>query len=139
LLVKKLHKDAVIPKYMTNGSVGFDFSAIEDYVIYNEVVKVRTGLAFEIPNGYEMNIRARSGLSLKYPNYFVISGGGTIDSDYRLEVLIPVINTTKKRWEIKKGDRIAQGIISPIIKVEFVLVNELSETDRKGGFGHTGV
>ena len=68
LLFKKLDENAEMPIYMTKGAVAFDICALENYVVYKQVVKVRTGLAFAIPEGYEMNIRARSGLSLQYPN-----------------------------------------------------------------------
>lgn len=141
LLIKKLHEDAIIPQYATQGSVAFDICALQDYVVIKGtgVVKVKTGLAVAIPEGYEMNVRARSGLSIKYPNYIAITGGGTVDYDYRGEIMVPVINRSKERWEIQKGDRIAQCLIN---KVEYVLieeVDELDETERgTGGFGHTG-
>jgi len=142
LLIKKLHEDAVIPKYATEGSVAFDICALEDNIlIYGMGVRlIRTGLAVSIPEGYEMNVRARSGLSIKYPNYIAITGGGTIDSDYRGEIKVPiVINNSKSRWDIKKGDRIAQCLIK---KVEYVLMEEVDELDETkrgtGGFGSTG-
>lgn len=144
--IKKLHEDAVVPEYMTKGSVGFDVSAIEDYIVGNYVVMVRTGLAFQIPEGYEMNVRARSGLSLHYPNYVVITGGGTVDFDYRGELFIPVMNIKaddqlwgNQLWEIKKGDRIAQCIIKKVEQISFEVVDELDETERSsGGYGSTG-
>lgn len=141
LLIKKVHKDAVIPQYMTSGSVAFDICAIEDYTIYNALVMVRTGIAVCIPDGYEINVRARSGLSLKHPNYIAISGGGTIDTDYRGEIIVPIVNNghRKQPWEIKKGDRIAQCVVSPIAQYDIEVVDDLPETERgEGGYGHTG-
>jgi dUTP pyrophosphatase len=145
LLIKKLHEDAIIPKYMTKSAVAFDVCALKDYDIYNNkhfpssFVKVRTGIAVAIPEGYEINVRARSGLSLEHPNYLAISGGGTIDSDYRGEIIVPVVNNRSITWKIKKGDRIAQCIVAPISQCDIEVVNELPETERgEGGFGHTG-
>ena len=147
--IKKLREDAIKPFYQTEGSVAFDVSAVEEYIIepdstrskflISPVTMVHTGLAIAIPEGYEVNVRARSGLSLKYPNYIAISGGGTVDFDYRGEIIIPIINNTDKIWLIERGDRIAQCVVSPILRVEFMFVDELSETKRAdGGFGHTG-
>jgi dUTP pyrophosphatase len=144
LKTKKLMCNAIIPKYMTEGSVGFDVSAIEDMEIpprklSKEIFAIHTGLAFEVPVGYEMNVRARSGLSLKYPNYIVMTGGGTIDSDYRGEVVVFVVNRTDCIWSIKRGDRIAQCIVAPVKQCEIEVVDKLSDTDRgSGGFGSTG-
>lgn len=138
--IKKLHPDAEYPKYATTGSVAFDLQSIEDYVIRADGGQtfIETGLAFAVPCGYEMQIRQRSGLSIKYPNYIVI-GIGTIDQDYRGEIKIPVRNNSNTLWIIKKGDRIAQAVISPISKAHFRAVDELDETKRgDGGFGHTG-
>jgi dUTP pyrophosphatase len=143
--IKKLHEDAIIPKYMSRDAAGFDVSALEDVTIYpyravRQIYKVPTGLAFEIPKGYEMNIRARSGLSLKYPNYMVITGGGTIDADYRGPINVFIINHTHQAWKIKKGARIAQCLVQKVERVAFYEVKELSETERgEGGFGSTGV
>ena len=141
LRVKKLRNDAIVPEYATKGSVAFDICAVEDRIVIKGtgIVKVPTGLAFAIPEGYEMNVRARSGLSLKYPNYIAITGGGTIDSDYRGEIMVPIINRSNERWEIKKGDRIAQCIVAPVSIMKMEVVDELDETDRgTGGFGSTG-
>lgn len=140
LLIKKLAEGMIMPRYMTDGAVAFDICAIEDYTVYNIVVKVHTGIAVAIPEGYEINMRARSGLSITYPNY-IANGSGTIDSDYRGELIVLVVNNShrKKPWVIKKGDRIAQCIVSPIERCKLRLVDELPETKRgTGGFGHTG-
>lgn len=146
--VKKLHEKAVIPKYSTEGAVAFDLHALIDndsgsialMTGYEHMIK--TGLAFEIPEGYEMQVRQRSGLSISYPNYIAI-GTGTIDQDYRGEIMIPVVNNynagTKSIFYIYTGMRIAQAIISPVAIATFFEVDELEKTKRgAGGFGHTG-
>lgn len=141
MLVKKLHKDAIIPNYTTMGAVAFDVRALEDIIIVPKfgVYKVRTGLAFAVPEGYELSVRPRSGLSIKYPNY-IANSPGTIDYDYRGELMVLVINNTDTSWQIRKGDRIAQCVLSPIERCYFELVDELPETERgSGGFGHTGI
>lgn len=142
--IKKLHQDATIPMYATSGSAGFDFHSIEDVNIYpGQTIAIKTGLSFEIPIGYELQVRPRSGLSLK-TNLRISNSPGTIDSDYRGEVCIIVDNIdfsseTKASYEIKKGDRIAQGVICPIQQVEFEEVDELNKTNRgESGFGSTG-
>lgn len=141
LLIKRLREDAIVPKYMTKGAVAFDVCAIENYMVYKKLVMVHTGISVAIPEGYEINVRARSGLSLQYPNYLAISGGGTIDSDYRGEIIVPVVNNAFRSdgWEIKKGDRIAQCIVSKVEVCDIIDTDFLPETERgKGGFGHTG-
>lgn len=146
--IKQLSPDAVLPKYATEGSAGFDLSAAEDMVIRaGETVLVKTGLSVEIPVGFEMQVRPRSGTSLK-TSLRVANSPGTIDSDYRGEVCVimtnasyvvngfPVINLGV---QIKKGERIAQGVICPVVQAEFEVVSELSGTVRgEGGFGSTG-
>lgn len=157
--VKKLQEDAKLPELMTEGSAGFDLSALNVKRIYldtnrfkvpeliqdmdtpvfinpGERVLIGTGLAFSIPEGYEMQIRDRSGLSLRR-GLKVFNSPGTIDSDYRGEVGIILWNTTRKPIEILRGERIAQAIISKVEKVEWELAN-LEETERgEGGFGST--
>lgn len=129
-----------IPKYMTKGSVGFDISSNEDFDLHPECFHMyHTGLYFEIPEGYELQIRPRSGFANK--NLTIIPNSpGTIDSDYRGELHVGLLNLHRlKILNIKKGDRIAQGIIAPIVKANFIEVKELSETERgAGGFGSTG-
>ena len=138
--IKKLHPDAIIPKYATEGSVAFDLHSLDRYEIFpNDYKLLRTGLSVEIPTGFEMQIRQRSGLSIKYPNY-IMNSPGTIDRDFRGEIMIPIRNNNEDKWYIFQGDRIAQAIISPIIKVQFIEVNDLNKTKRGGGgFGHTGI
>jgi dUTP pyrophosphatase len=140
LKFKKLSKNAIIPQYMTEGSVGFDIHSLIDMILApGGVGTITTGLAVEIPCGSELTIRQRSGLSKNYSNYIAI-GIGTIDQDYRGEIMIPVVNNNEfHSFEIKIGDRIAQGIISPIIKCVIEEVDKLSDTERgEGGFGSTG-
>lgn len=138
--VKKLHKDAIIPKYHSSGSVGFDFHSIEDKIIKpNEYVLVKSGLAFAIQKGHELQIRPRSGLALKY-GITVLNAPGTIDSDYRGEVGIVLINHSKNDFKINKKDRIAQGVIMNVYLADFEEKDELDTTQRaESGFGSTGV
>ncbi|BFT66194.1 MULTISPECIES: dUTP diphosphatase [Parvimonas] len=129
------------PSYATKGASGFDLRANldEDLIIKPfERIAVPTGLFIEIPMGYEGQIRARSGMSLKH-GITMANGVGTIDSDYRGEIKVLIVNISDKEYVIKNNDRIAQMIIAKYEKVDFKLVEELSDTDRdEGGFGHTG-
>jgi len=137
---KKLSDNAIIPQYMTEGAVGFDiYSNISFILAPQGKGVVTTGLAVQIPCNSELTIRQRSGLSKQYPNYIAI-GIGTIDQDYRGEILIPVVNNNPMdMFKINIGDRIAQGIVSPIIRCVIEEVDQLSDTARgKGGFGSTG-
>ena len=137
--IKKLHKDAKIPKYMTDGSAGFDFYSIEEAEIFpGQIKNIHTGLSVQIPENTVLDVRQRGGFSLLFPNYISI-GVGTVDSDYRGEVMIPVVNNTKGIMKIIKGQRIAQGVLTPVIKAQIKEVRKLDETKRgTGGFGHTG-
>ena len=146
--IKKLHKDAVIPKYETVGSVGMDLTAVsKEYDEHGNVV-FGTGLAIQIQSGYYADLRPRSSIS-KY-DLVLANSVGTIDSDYRGELILKFKPTLRKStWnngvyetdEVKEyeiGDRIAQLVILPYPKVSFVEVDELSETERgNGGFGST--
>ena len=129
------------PSYATKGASGFDLRANldEDLIIKPfERIAVPTGLFIEIPMGYEGQIRARSWMSLKH-GITMANGVGTIDSDYRGEIKVLIVNISDKEYVIKNNDRIAQMIIAKYEKVDFKLVEELSDTDRdEGGFGHTG-
>ena len=137
--VKKLRPDAVIPKYQTIGSAGFDFHSAEDICIGSGNQKiVKTGLSCEIPRGYELQIRPRSGLAAKN-RIMVTNSPGTVDSDYRGEICVIISNFGGQDFIINKGDRIAQGIVAPIIQVGFEVVEDLATTERAaGGFGSTG-
>ena len=137
--LKKLNEDAVVPSYQSFGASGFDFHSTESLAILPGDTKlIPTGLAFEIPVFYELQVRPRSGLSLK-TNLRVTNSPGTVDADFRGEVKIIMQNTGTHTEYISKGDRIAQGVICPIIQAVFQVVEELGDTERgAGGFGSTG-
>lgn len=138
--IKKIHEDAVIPKYQKEGDAGFDLYAVEDAIIHASQTKViKTGLKMAIPDGYEIQIRPRSGLSLN-TGLRVANSPGTIDSGYRGEVGVIMHNVNDYDEEIIcKGDRIAQGVLKKVPIAEFEEVEELDDTERgEGGFGHTG-
>lgn len=138
----KCEDGVVLPSYETPGSAGADIRAFikDDMVIpCGGRALVPTGLYMEIPEGYEVQIRPRSGLALK-KGILVLNTPGTIDSDYRGEVKIILANLGEEPFVIKNGDRIAQMIASPVIQAGFTRVDSISETERgEGGFGHTGV
>ncbi len=140
LLIKKLQKNIILPEYKTDGSSGMDLMAnVEQTVkmLPGEKKIISTGIMIAIPEQYEIQIRPRSGLAAKN-GISVLNTPGTIDSDYRGEIKIILINLGKDIFEIKKNDRIAQMIVCPIIKVELEEVESLPETVRgKGGFGST--
>lgn len=163
--IKRIREEVALPEYKSALASGFDLAAAEDVIVKpGKTVLVPTGIAVEIPAGYELQIRPRSGISkrtkLRLPN-----APGTVDADYRGEVGVLVENImpptqasgtvligvdgqlieTKDLYPvgtylIRRGDRIAQGVIVPVVRAEFVEVDELSETERgAGGFGSTGV
>lgn len=138
--IKKLHQDAYIPKYQTSGAAGFDIHSIENVTIPSGESKlIKTGLGMAIENGYELQIRPRSGLALKN-GITVLNTPGTIDSDYRGEIMVLLINHSKQDFIITKGDRIAQGVVSKVYQADFVEVSELDDTQRgSGGFGSSGI
>lgn len=140
-LIKKLNKAVKIPEYKTNGSSGLDLVAFleKDLIVKsNETALVPTGLSIAVDENLEIQIRPRSGLAIK-KNITVLNTPGTIDSDYRGEIKVILINLGKDNFVIKNGDRIAQMIICPVIKAEFEIVEELPSTPRGlGGFGSTG-
>jgi len=140
LLIKKLQKNIILPEYKTDGSSGMDLMAnVEQTVkiLPGEKKIISTGIIVAIPEQYEIQIRPRSGLAAK-SGISVLNTPGTIDSDYRGEIKVILINLGKDIFEIKKNDRIAQMIVCPIIKVELEEVENLPETVRgKGGFGST--
>ncbi|MED4783458.1 deoxyuridine 5'-triphosphate nucleotidohydrolase [Brevibacillus choshinensis] len=169
--IQMLHPDAAIPKYETEGAAGFDLVAVEEVIIGpGETKTVSLGIAFEIPPGWEIQIRPRSGISSK-TKLRQSNSVGTIDSDYRGEVKMIFDNTNKRpevlnskntgafmakslknevvrtevacvegSYIIKKGDRVAQGILARVPKAKFQEVTKLNSTKRgAGGFGHTGV
>lgn len=131
-----------VPTYETEGSAGMDLRAnIEGTLIIEPGSRelVPTGLFIELPNGFEAQIRARSGLAIK-KGIGLINGVGTVDSDYRGEIKVGLINHSDEPFEIENGDRIAQMIIAKYERIEWEESDALEETDRgAGGFGHTGV
>jgi len=139
LKIKKLNPEAIIPAYQTKEAAGFDLHSIENVILKpGERKLIGTGLAFEIECGYEVQIRPRSGLAYKH-GITVLNSPGTIDSDYRGEIKVLLINHSDEEFEIKKGDRIAQAVVAPVIQAEIIEVEELSSTERgEGGFGSTG-
>ncbi|WP_419879078.1 dUTP diphosphatase [Brevibacillus centrosporus] len=163
--IKKLHPDAVIPQYARAMDAGFDLVAVEDVLVApGESVKVPTGLAFALPEGFELQVRPRSGISVK-TKLRLSNAPGTIDAGYRGEVAILVDNTREASrtyknvcldasekevtvdqevdthsYLIKKGDRLAQGVIAIVPVAQFEVVDELDETERgTGGFGSSGI
>ncbi len=141
ILIKKLSKKVILPKYETDGSSGMDLSANIENSINIEPGKssiIPTGIAVSIPKNFELQIRPRSGLAAKN-QISVLNTPGTIDSDYRGEIKVILINLGKNTFNIEKGARIAQMVLCPIIKAKVREVENLEETSRGiGGFGSTG-
>jgi len=141
VLIKLLREGISLPVYMTAQAAGMDIAAAiktEVSILPEEIVIVPTGIAIALPAGYEAQIRPRSGLAAKY-GITMVNAPGTIDADYRGEIKIPLINLGKEKYVIKPGDRIAQMIVAPVVRVEWKLVDELPPSERAaGGFGHTG-
>jgi dUTP pyrophosphatase len=139
---KKLHPKAKLPEYMTPNSAGMDLTIILDEPLIidpGEIKLLSTGLAMEMPHNLEAQIRPRSGLSLKWPNYLANSPG-TIDSDYRGEIKIPFVNNTSSMAVLGDGDRMAQMIFSRVVHIDVNETGEFTKTMRgEGGFGHTGI
>lgn len=138
----KLHPDAVIPVYSTPGSSGLDLSARLDEDIVIEPLNwaiIPTGIAIELPHGFEAQVRSRSGLAAKH-GVFVLNSPGTIDSDYRGEIKIILYNLGKEPFVVKHGMRIAQLVVCRYVNVSLLESDSLRPTTRAdGGFGHTGV
>ena len=136
--IKRMRENATIPTYQLDGSSGFDLAACETVEIPPlQTRAVPLGWAFETPEGLEIQIRPRSGLSLKTPMLVMF---GTVDSSYRGEVSAIVRNTSNSEIMVREGDRIAQGILAPVIRACFKETDDLSATVRgASGFGSTGV
>tara|TARA_B110000914_G_C15237692_1_gene342621 strand:+ start:52 stop:489 length:438 start_codon:yes stop_codon:yes gene_type:complete len=141
VLIKRLNPDVELPAYKTNGASGMDLMAYIDDPIKitpNSSYMVPTGLSIAFSEGYEVQIRPRSGLAAKN-NITVLNTPGTIDSDYRGEIKIILFNHGKENFIINNKDRVAQMILTPVIKMEFEEVDNLPNTLRgEGGFGSTG-
>ena len=134
--------DLNLPSYETPGSAGMDVSADLKTSLTIEIgaiAVIPTGFAVEIPEGYEIQIRPRSGLAMNH-GITLINSPGTIDADYRGEVKIGLINLGQKEYVINRGERIAQFVVAPVAQARCHVVDSLNETERgEGGFGHTGV
>ncbi len=135
------HSKHDLPKYETSASAGMDLRANLDEPVHMEPLErklIPTGLFIELPEGYEAQVRPRSGLALK-KGITVLNSPGTIDADYRGEIRVILINLSRESFEINDGDRIAQMVISSHVQVQWKKVDVLNETLRgAGGFGHTG-
>lgn len=132
----------ILPSYETEGAAGMDIRAYLDrpvMILPGDRALIPTGLFMEIEPGYEVQLRARSGLAVKY-GITLTNGIGTIDSDYRGEVKVSLINLGKEPFEVKNGDRIAQMVVAAYERALLEPAEILSDTQRgEGGFGHTGV
>ena len=128
-----------LPKYASEHAAGLDVCAAEELVLApGQRHAVSTGFAIEIPHGYEVQVRPRSGLALKH-GITCLNTPGTIDSDYRGEVNVILANLVQEPFEVRRGERIAQLVPAPVLYADFVEVEELAETARgAGGFGSTG-
>ncbi len=134
-------EDLPLPRYMTEGASGLDVAAAvtEPLVVApGDVVAVPTGIALEVPSGWEVQVRARSGLALKH-GLTLVNGVGSIDADYRGELRVIVGNVGRRPFTIERGMRIAQLVVARVARAEIEVVAALGETARgAGGFGHTG-
>jgi len=141
--VKRKHgsEDLPLPQYMSDAASGMDlYAAVENDLLLerSEIKLIPTGIHIELPPGYEAQIRPRSGLAIKY-GLTLLNTPGTIDSDYRGEIGIVLCNFGKESFTVKRGIRIAQLVVQPVIRAELIEVEELEDSSRgEGGFGHTG-
>ena len=142
ILIKRLSKKISLPKYETAGSSGMDLAAnIAGNISIDpgKTAIIPTGLALSVPKGFEVQIRPRSGLAAK-KKISVLNTPGTIDSDYRGEIKVILINQGQETFKVEKGLRIAQMVVCPVVQAQIKEVEDLSETERgKGGFGSTGI
>jgi dUTP pyrophosphatase len=128
-----------LPRYASEDAVGLDVTSAEELVLHpGQRHAVATGFAIEIPRGYEVQVRPRSGLAMKN-GITCLNTPGTIDSDYRGEIKVILINLGQEPFEVRRGERIAQLVPAPVLRADFVEAGELGETARgTGGFGSTG-
>jgi dUTP pyrophosphatase len=138
--IKTLSENAKVPEYATAGSAGVDLSSAVSLTIEpGKIALVKTNISIEMPANIEAQIRSRSGLAIKN-GIFVLNAPGTIDSDYRGDIGVILANFGENTFVVNVGDRIAQMVFAKVIKPNFSMSTELSETIRgDGGFGHTGV
>ena len=137
---RKLSAEACTPVYQTDGSVGADLTSIEEVTLSpGTFCLVKTGISVELPRGIEMQIRPRSGLAFKH-GVTVLNSPGTIDSDYRGEIGVLLINHGSQDFYISNGDRIAQAVLNKVVLCNYKEVQSVSDTTRDaGGFGSTGI
>ena len=142
LRVRKKEERVRLPEYESAGAAGMDLRAFLDKEVSinpMERAKIPTGLFIETPNGYEAQVRPRSGLAARY-GVTVLNAPGTIDPDYRGEVEVILVNFGKEPFTVKDGDRVAQLVIAPLVRAELSEASSLSTTERgAGGFGSTGI
>ena len=138
--IKKINPEAIIPHYSHEGDAGMDVYSVEDSVIkFNERKSISTGLAFEVPRGFEIQVRPKSGLALNN-GITILNTPGTLDSGYRGELKVIIFNTSNQSYQVKKGEKIAQIVLARYEEAEIEETNELSQTKRaEGGFGSTGL
>jgi dUTP pyrophosphatase len=138
--IKRLNSNAQLPSYQSSEAAGMDLVSIEDVILEPMQRRaISTGLSIEMPPGYEGQVRPRSGLALKQ-GLTCLNSPGTIDSDYRGEVKVLLVNLSSELAKIRSGDRIAQLVIAPVCRATLVEVENLQDTVRGGGgFGSTGV
>jgi dUTP pyrophosphatase len=142
--IKKLREDAFIPEYKTDGSSGMDLTCPDEVMLARgNVTVINLGFALDIPEGYEVQIRPRSGFSVKYPYLRIANSPGTIDSDYTGEIGIIIHFDYTEQHEmpvaLERGDRIAQMVVCPVVKADIDIIDELKKTERgDGGYGSTG-
>lgn len=139
--IKIVSKSGIYPKYETNGASGMDLRAFLDEpvtIMPGKYALIPTGISIALDDGYEAQVRARSGLAVRN-GIGLVNGIGTIDSDYRGEIKVPLINYGEEPFTVNSGDRIAQLVIAKYEKIEWLEQNRLPKTERgDGGFGHTG-
>lgn len=138
--IKKLSATATLPTYQSAGASGFDLHADESTQILPQQHKlIKTGIAIALEEGYELQVRPRSGLALKH-GISVLNTPGTVDSDYRGELKVILINHSDTAFTINLGDRIAQAVVQKVFRADFQIVEELDSTQRgTDGFGSTGI
>lgn len=138
---RKTHPDAIVPQYATDGASGLDLHARLPHEIYLQPgvrFTVPTGISVELPEGFEAQVRGRSGLAKKH-GVTVVQGVGTVDADFRGEICIILINHGDEAYKIEPNARVAQLVIAPVMRVALVQAGDLSATERgAGGFGSTG-
>lgn len=146
VLVKRLDPNAILPQAQTHGSAGLDLAAClprhelggQVIILPGHIIKIPLGFAVAIPDGYEGQVRPRSGLATKF-GITVPNAPGTVDADYRGEMFVALINLSRDPYTIHHADRIAQLVIAPVTRPSLVEVEELDQTTRAaGGFGSTG-